>query len=371
MSERSLLADTVAEFFAARCTPEYVAEVEAGHDFLPLWNEVDELGFARVSVPEELGGSGGSLVDALTVLRAAGHNAVPLPLAETGALSGWVLAAAGLPLPDGIVTVAPVGHGDRLTIERHPDAGFTLHGRAHGVPWASRANAVATVAEDASGTRYVAIVDVGGADVSGDLDGLTVIPGSSLAGEPRDTLEFTGLRVETATVLPLSNLDVLARGALLRSAQMLGALERTRDLTVSWSQDREQFGRPISSFQAVQHMLAQMAREVAVTRAAVELAASAADGGGSALLEIASAKLVAGEAAGSVTAYAHQVHGAIGVTKEYSLSILTRRLWSWRQEFGSERVWAREIGRRAYASPDGVWGLVTSCRMPLGTARTA
>jgi acyl-CoA dehydrogenase len=153
---------------------------------------------------------------------------------------------------------------------------------------------------------------------------------------------------------------------------MLGALETARDLAVAHARDRTQFGRPLAAFQAVQHMLAQIARDVAVTRSVVELAVSAASenvtGG---WLEIASAKVVAGRAARTVSAHAHQVHGAIGITKEYSLSALTRRLWSWREEFGTESEWSQRIGQEACRSPEGVWGLITGGRLPLESARTA
>jgi acyl-CoA dehydrogenase len=153
---------------------------------------------------------------------------------------------------------------------------------------------------------------------------------------------------------------------------MLGALERIRDLTVAFSKDRAQFGRPIARFQAVQHLLAQLARDVAVARAAVDLAVSAAvDDVSGGWLEIASAKIVTGRAAGTVSAQAHQVHGAIGVTKEYCLSVLTRRLWSWRDEFGSESEWAQLIGAQAWRAPGGVWALVTAGRMPTALVQTA
>jgi alkylation response protein AidB-like acyl-CoA dehydrogenase len=153
---------------------------------------------------------------------------------------------------------------------------------------------------------------------------------------------------------------------------MLGAMETARDLAVAHARDRTQFGRPLAAFQAVQHMLAQIARDVAVTRSVVELAVSAAaedvTGG---WLEIASAKVLAGRAARTVSAQAHQVHGAIGITKEYSLSALTRRLWSWREEFGTESEWSRQIGQEGWRAPEGAWGLITSGRLPLRTARTA
>ena len=166
--------------------------------------------------------------------------------------------------------------------------------------------------------------------------------------------------------------ELFLRGALGRAVMMLGALESACDLAVAHAKDRTQFGRSLASFQAVQHMLAQAARDVALTRAAVELAATvAAEDLRGGWLEIASAKVIAGRAAESVSAYAHQVHGAIGVTKEYSLSALTRRLWSWRDEFGTEVEWAQRIGQEAWRSPGGVWGLATSGRLPIELARTA
>ena len=88
MSERSLLADAVATFFGEQCAGEVVEHIEAGADARPLWNDTEELGLTLASVPEEAGGGGGTLVDGLTVLRSAGRQAVPLPLAETGLLAG-------------------------------------------------------------------------------------------------------------------------------------------------------------------------------------------------------------------------------------------------------------------------------------------
>ncbi|HEY6761237.1 MAG TPA: acyl-CoA dehydrogenase family protein [Baekduia sp.] len=364
MTDRSLLADAIAGFLDARCTPDDVAEIEAGRDPAPLWAELEELGFTLVAVSEEAGGAGGSLVDALTVLRSAGRHAVPLPLAETGLLAAWILEAAGLPVVAGRATVAPVRTEDAFTLRRDGD-GAIVSGRALRVPWARAAERIVVLAAGDDGRAYAATVAPAAARITA---------GASLAGEPRDALALDGVRLGPDAFAPvdLTFDDVLLRGALGRAVLMLGALERVRDLTVAWSKDREQFGRPIARFQAVQHLLAQMARDVALTRAAVELAAAAAgeeDGGG--WLEVAAAKVVAGRAARTVTAQAHQVHGAIGMTREYSLTVLTRRLWAWRDEFGSEAEWSRRIAARLDESEGGVWALVTAGRLPLATARTA
>lgn len=364
MTERSLLADAVETFFGARCTADEVAAIEAGRDPAELWDEMEELGLTLASVPEEAGGQGGSLIDALTVLRASGRHAVPLPLAETSVLAGWILAEAGLPVGAGPSTVAPVRSTDRLELTRSGD-GARLSGRAPRIPWGRSAARIVALANDEEGRLFAAGVEP---------SAVGVVDGRNLAAEPRDTIEFVDVLVEAGAFapLPLDRDAVLLRGALSRAVLMLGALERTRDLAVAYSKDRVQFGRPIARFQAVQHLLAQIARDVAVVRAAVELAVSAAaEDDGSGWLEIASAKIVAGRAARSVSAQAHQVHGAIGVTKEYSLSILTRRLWSWRDEFGSEAQWSQRIGDAAWRDEGGVWDLVTSSRLPVATAQTA
>ncbi|MDP7547849.1 MAG: acyl-CoA dehydrogenase family protein, partial [Alphaproteobacteria bacterium] len=110
--------------------------------------------------------------------------------------------------------------------------------------------------------------------------------------------------------------------------------------------DRTQFGKPIGKFQAVQQELARMAGEAAAAGAAVEAASRAADRVGcKAGFEMAVAKIRASEAASIVASIAHQTHGAMGHSYEHALHFATRRLWSWRAEFGSETYWSETLGR--------------------------
>jgi acyl-CoA dehydrogenase len=150
-------------------------------------------------------------------------------------------------------------------------------------------------------------------------------------------------------------------GAVMRTAQMAGAMEAALDLATRYANDRVQFGRPIGKFQAIQQQLALLAEEVAASLVVVESAAlSIAEARPSAEFAIAAAKIRAGEAAGRVAEIAHQVHGAIGFTWEHSLHYLTRRLWSWRDEFGDEAYWAAALGRRIAATGGaGLWPLIT------------
>lgn len=138
--------------------------------------------------------------------------------------------------------------------------------------------------------------------------------------------------------------------ALMYAAQIAGAAARLLDMSVAYANERVQFGKPIGRQQAVQQQLAVMAQEVVATRLAVELACSARETPD--MIRVASAKSIASRYAASVAATAHAVHGAIGISAEYDLQLLTRRLHSWRLAAGSESYWDRKIGHAALESPE-------------------
>jgi acyl-CoA dehydrogenase len=130
-------------------------------------------------------------------------------------------------------------------------------------------------------------------------------------------------------------------------------------MSTQYALDRVQFGRPIGRFQAIQQNLAVMAGHVVAARAAADMAAEAWSDPD--LLVVGAAKIRAGEAAGVVAALAHQVHGAIGFAREHALHRFTRRLWSWRDEFGNESFWAKRVGAMAQeAGADGYWPMVAA-----------
>jgi acyl-CoA dehydrogenase len=218
---------------------------------------------------------------------------------------------------------------------------------------------VVTVA-DVDGVTTVALVATSAARITDD---------TSLALEPRDTLVFDSAPVIAAAPARGVPPDAIRLyGAMARSAQMAGALDSILEQGVRYATERKQFGRPIGNFQALQHYLAVVAGHVAASEIAAEQAfraaeraAAAAERAGTArepasLIDIAVAKIRVGEAAGVSAGLVHQVHGAIGFTYEHSLHFATRRLWSWRAEFGSESVWAIELGRRVAArGADNLW----------------
>jgi acyl-CoA dehydrogenase len=345
----NIIVDTATRIFADLCEPQTINAAEEGKWPQALWDALEESGLPLTWVPDTLGGAGDEVIDGFAVLRVAGRFAAPVPLAET-LMAGWLLAQAEIEAPAGPMTLAPVYEDGHIEL-----AGRTLRGRARHIPFGRNARHIAVLAYEA-GTPSVALVAV---------DGLAISQGTSLAGEPRDTVSFDGATAVAVGPAPaLSTLGLVQLGAAARAQQMAGALEHILDQSVQWSLDRVQFGRQIAKFQAVQHNLATQAGEVAAAGAAADSAAEAIAthgiGGELVAAEIAIAKLRVGEAAGTGAAIAHQVHGAMGFTYEHSLHHATRRLWAWREEFGNETQWAIQLGHMvAEGGADALWPFIT------------
>lgn len=353
MSEISnLAADTTRRIFRDLGDPQALARAGKQDLRAPLWRALEEAGLTRAWVPESLGGAGASLADGFELLRLAGGFAVAVPLAET-LLAGWLLAQGGIEAPEGALTAAPARVGERLALDREG----RVSGRARAVPFAREAAHVALVARR-DGHAVVALVE---------RARCALVTGESQAGEPSDTLVFELVPTLAVAGAPpeLDEERLLAMGAAVRAAQMSGALEAILERSASYAAERVAFGRPIAKFQAVQHALARLASETAAALAAASSAADALDRGEAAaeslLLEVAGAKIRAGEAAGAGAAIAHQVHGAIGFSAEHALHRYTQRLWAWRDDFGGEAEWAVRLGRiLAARGADALWPLIAS-----------
>jgi acyl-CoA dehydrogenase len=195
-------------------------------------------------------------------------------------------------------------------------------------------------------------------------DALTVTDGANLAEEPRDAVAVDGAVIAVAAAPAAAAEEFRLRAALGRSALLAGAARGALAAAVRYAGERVQFGRPIARFQAVQQQLALAAAEVAAASAAASAAAGAAATDGvtaaSTRFAIAAAKARTGEAAGTVARITHQVHGAIGFTREHDLRLVTTRLWAWRDEDGSDAEWNAELGATVLAAgPDAFWPLVT------------
>jgi acyl-CoA dehydrogenase len=323
-----------------------------------LWSTLTELGLTQLTLPEAAGGSGGELADAAALLLVAGEAAAPVPLAETDLLAGWLLHVHGLAVPGGPLAVGVAGDTGP-TVRGEAAGGVRIEGTLRWVGWARDAVRLVLLCPGPDGADLVASVDP-------SVPGVTIRPGTNLAGEPRDTVLLDAhLAGDSVARAAEGTRDLLARrAALCRALLLAGAAGRALSQTVRYAGERVQFGRAIAKFQAVQQQLALAAAEVAAGRAAAEAAvriAAAGDfAGADAGFAVAVAKARTSEAAGPVARIAHQVHGAIGFTEEHDLRLCTTRLWAWRDEDGSEAHWHAEIGRQALdAGAEGLWPLLT------------
>jgi alkylation response protein AidB-like acyl-CoA dehydrogenase len=306
------------------------------------WGALAGLGFQWISVPAEVGGSGGTLDDLVGVIIETGKHAPAPPIVDTALLGGWLLTQAGWPLPPGPVAVIPPRSASGLTAS-YQGGGVVIDGVAPAVPWASVSDQVLLVLAPPDASTEPA----GSVLVRLEPRALSIRSHRNLAGELRDQIDFDGVRVPEVDVVTLpGTIDaqaLLCRGALGRAALLVGAMLHIRDITVAYAGARTQFGQPIGRFQAVAHSLALIGEHTEQARIAVEAAALLFPQ--SPFEAAAYAKIVAGDAATVVAARAHQIHGAIGMTQEYELHRHTRALYAWSSEYGTEDEWSGRLGR--------------------------
>jgi acyl-CoA dehydrogenase len=342
------ITDIVSEVLESNLDPDQVRAHE--QDWAEgLWSQLVELGMTTIDVPEDSGGGGGSLEEALAVVRLCGYFRANLPIVESGFVGAWLRHLAGLssPLrPDGVAIWSP----DAGVLDRRGAQGW-VSGRVT-VGWGRQAGDLLLLTEAGERARLV-LIDV---EEAGATIGWT--SQRNVGGEPRDTATLAEAPCFVIKDLPVSLLEVRARLALGRSALMVGALEKVTDLSIEHVRTREQFGRSLSSFQVIKHYVATMTAHLAAARAALDVATRAVSTAGVVDVTAAAiAKTRVGAATEVITQLGHQLHGAIGVTDEHELGLSTRRLWGWRDEDGDEQYWARSLGRevasRAYVG--GLW----------------
>ncbi|MBG53481.1 MAG: acyl-CoA dehydrogenase family protein [Alphaproteobacteria bacterium] len=335
---RTLIGDTIERLLADHATKEVIQSAEEGVWPKALWQALEENGLTRLMASEANGGGGGTWGDAFVLLTAQGRHAAPVPLAET-LVATWLLDGAGLPLPQGPLTLLT-----GLTLN-----GDKVSGCARNVPWAEEASHGVAVIGDGPDAQ-VALVPLADAHKTHALN---------TAREPRVTCTFDAVKVALGPAAQAGSMELW--GALMRACLMAGGLQTLLRDSVTYANERKQFGKPIGKFQAIQQQLAVLATQTAAAVAIANHAADRASETDDVAFEIAVAKTRIDDAVNIATSISHQVHGAIGFTYEHTLHLTTRRLWSWRAEFGSGRDWARHLGREAIErGADALWTYVTA-----------
>jgi len=305
--ERELLRETVAALVDKHASPAAVREAmssERGYDEA-LWKLLcEQVGAAALVVPEELGGAGGELADAAVVLEELGKGLVPTPLLGTTLAELALLAAA----------------------EADTD---TLEGLAEGT-------SLGTVVFDPG---YVINGDT--ADVMIAADGTTLTRWTTFTAQRVEPMDPTRrlARVEAGDTTTIGDDPGLAdTAAILLAAEQIGAAARCLDLTVEYTKARVQFGRPIGSFQALKHRMADLYVAVQSARAVVNDAIAEPSSTSAAL-----ARVAASEAFSKVAAEAVQMHGGIAITWEHDIQLYFKRAHGSAQLLGPPREHLRRL----------------------------
>ena len=317
------------------------AHARPGHE-PESWEEVAAIGLDCLLLPEEAGGAGDAFDEACMVMEAFGRHGLCLPLLES-MVANWLLAHSGHEIRSGAKAIAlPIGGP---TIRLRNDRTVEIAGSA-AVVSSAMTKTLVVLAEDSSGALYAGVAAVPD----------HAMHGTSFAEEPVLLLPSGGITLlEPPRQIRRPVQMVRGLAPMLQAAAIGGAISRASELSLDYANQRQQFGRPIAAYQAIQHMAAQMAGEGALSAVGVELAARKACSD-KALWYAAVAKATASKAAGTVAANAHQIHGAIGFTREYALHRFTLRLWDWRERYGHEDYWNAQLGRSVLASgPEQLW----------------
>ena len=319
---------------------------EAVHD-PDLWALVSDLAIPTLLLDESRGGADASLLEAHGALEALGALAVPGPAADS-MLANWCASRAGLTLTSERATFGPANPQDNVALTRTAD-GVEVHAGLRAVPFARHIDTL-LVQGMLDGEQYLCAIAT-------DADGFKAQASHSLNGEARDDVDID-VRLTSAQIAPAGPVNLHVAGAAMRAVQMAAALNAALDMCIEYVRERQQFGRPLAKFQAIQQQLAVMTAlatnaQVGARRAFATLA------GPNPEIAVAAAKVAAGQAASQGAAIAHQVHGAMGFTAEYGLHRLTRRLWTWREEYGNEAWWSRQLGTTALTGgADSLWDMI-------------
>ena len=306
------LVDGLRSALADHCSAEQVRALEAGGP-TTLWQRLEPLGYADAFVDEAQGGIGLALDAAFDIGFVLGSHAYPLPLLET-AVARSLLAAAGVSRPEQplvLCDAVPATDG-HVALPQTPGLRQAAHalvrhdGHWHLLP----------------------------------LAGLALQPGHyrpAISG----ALEAVSLNGALARFPAPHTAAVLL--APLQAAEMAGSMTAVLDMTLAYARDRQQFGKPIGQFQALQMEIAALAEQVAFATLAARMGCTGTVAAPDALRAL-NGRLACCDAAERVVAIAHAVHGAIGITEEYALGIHARRLHEWRATGASTGACARALG---------------------------
>lgn len=329
--DQLLFQDSVRDFLVNEVTPERVRaswESDNGRDDA-LWSQLVELGLTGMTVAEEHGGLGMNELDFVLLAQECGYVALPEPLVHTALVAvpllqqiGGELAAEWLPRIAAGEAKVVVGIAENGLVEDAHVADLLLLEDGARLVAATQAEVTLCHNESVDPSRKLFAVDIG--------DGATTVA------------EGDEARCLVA--------GALNRGALGAAAQAVGLAQRMIDLSVQYTSERQQFGKPIGSFQAVKHHMANVAVRLEYAKAPVHRAAyTVANNQEIAAHAVSHAKLVACEAANLAAKHSIQVHGAMGYTWEVDLHIYMKKAWALANTWGDAGFHKTRVADRIFA----------------------
>ena len=363
--EQKMLQDMARNFLAVECPKKLVKEMMEDERGYPpeLWRKMGELGWMGLAFPEEYGGTGGSFLDFAVLLEEMGRACLPGPFFSTVVLGGMIILAMGNEnqkqelLPkiahgDLIVTVAFTEPSarydiDGITTKAVADGNsYTITGTKLFVPDAHIADHIICVARVEEGVTLFL--------VESKSPGINCTLLKTIAGDKQCEVEFDNVRVLQENIIGKLGQgqngleENLRKATVAKCAEMVGGAQQVLEMTLGYAKERKQFGRPIGSFQIIQHYLVDMLSDVEASRFVTYEAAYNLSQGLRCTKEASVAKTWVSEALRRVTAVAHQIYGAIGYSRDYDLYLYFRRAKAAEVFLGNtnfhREVVAREIG---------------------------
>jgi alkylation response protein AidB-like acyl-CoA dehydrogenase len=345
---QQMLKNSAREFLSQECPLTLVREMEEDSRGYTdeLWRQIAGLGWTGIAFPEQYGGTGGSFLDLAVLLEEIGRSLTPGPFFSTVVLGGFTVQDAGtdeqkrdvltricsgqllmtLALTEASATYEP--WGIETTATREGDS-FKLSGQKLFVPDAHAADILLVAARTSQSDDPAQGITL--FMVPANSQGLTVNQLSTISSDRQCEIAFEDVTVPAQAVLgevdggwPIIQ-RALHRATAGKCVEMLGGADAVLEMTVEYAKQRTQFGRPVGTFQAVQHHCANMATDVEGCRQIAYHAAWRVSEGDSAEREVSMAKAWVSSAYQRVCNLAHQCHGAIGFTKEHDLQLYTRR----------------------------------------------
>ncbi len=338
--EQELLKNSARDFLEKECPEEHVRAMEEDDKgYSPeLWKKMADLGWHGLMIPESNGGSGFTFLDLCVLVEETGRALLPGPFIPNQVCAATIIAAGndaqkGYWLPkiaDGsaIHTYAitePSGRWDRggITMKATADGdGVVLNGTKLFVPDANVADFLHVVAQGADGNLHDHVV-------ARTAPGVKVTVLKTIASDKQAEVVFENVKVNNRDII---NMDAKKAGATrnmataLECAYLVGLAQKDFEISVNYAKERVQFGRPIGSFQAIQHKAADMVTDVDGMRFIMYKAAWAtSEGEESADMDVAMAKAWCSDASRRVVAHGQQIHGGIGFTKDYVIQLFFRR----------------------------------------------